>query len=153
MSPQPAQKKQKTDTDTMNAEQQTVLNANKNLLEAAVSGDWATYASLVSPELTCFEAEAGCHLVKGLDFHKFYFPATAPTKPSGKVTTLVNPVVTFLSVDKTAALVAYVRLTQFKNAEGASVTSEISETRIWTRSSSTSNDWKNVHFQRGSGKL
>ncbi|ORY46590.1 hypothetical protein BCR33DRAFT_715636 [Rhizoclosmatium globosum] len=125
MSPQPAQKKQKTDTDTMNAEQQTVLNANKNLLEAAVSGDWATYASLVSPELTCFEAEAGCHLVKGLDFHN--------DNP-------VNPVVTFLSVDKTAALVAYCH-------------SEISETRIWTRSSSTSNDWKNVHFQRGSGKL
>ncbi|KAI9336734.1 calcium/calmodulin dependent protein kinase II association-domain-containing protein [Obelidium mucronatum] len=136
----------------MSADLQSVLTANKNLLEAAVSGDWATYATLVSPELTCFEAEAGCHLVHGLEFHKFYFPASA-NKSHGKVTTLVNPEVRFLSADKTAALVAYVRLTQFKDAAGKPVTSEISETRIWSRSSATSNDWKNVHFQRGSGKL
>ncbi|KAJ3026643.1 UNVERIFIED_CONTAM: hypothetical protein HDU68_005315 [Siphonaria sp. JEL0065] len=117
-----AQKKQKIETEAMSSDLQTVLAANKSLLEAAISGDWATYATLVV----------------GTDL---------------KVTTLVNPEVRFLSADKTAALVAYVRLTQFKDASGKPVTSEISETRIWARSSSTSNDWKNVHFQRGSGKL
>ncbi|KAJ3208654.1 Calcium/calmodulin-dependent protein kinase type II subunit delta [Entophlyctis luteolus] len=146
----PVPKKAKTEGE-LNTEQLAVLAANRSLLAAAVDGDWATYKTLVSEDLTCFEAEAGSHLVKGLDFHKFYFPSEP--KPSNKVTTLVNPVVTFLSADKTAALCAYVRLTQFIGADGKPMTTEISETRIWTRPSADSNEWKNVHFQRGCGKL
>ncbi|KAJ3242976.1 hypothetical protein HDU78_000929 [Chytriomyces hyalinus] len=130
-----------------------VLDLNKQLLDAAVSGDWAKYVTLVSFDLTCFEAEAGTHLVKGLDFHQFYFPETKPEAKVNKTTTLVNPTASFLSVDKTSVLITYVRLTQFVNAAGAAVTSEMSETRIWTRSTSSSNDWNNVHFHRSVTKL
>ncbi|KAJ3066232.1 hypothetical protein HDU99_003909 [Rhizoclosmatium hyalinum] len=134
-----------TDTD-LNA----LIDLTKKLLISITSGDWDTYTSLVSDHLTCFEPEAGTHLVTGLDFHQFYFGLGGD---ASKVTTLVNPIAYYLSADKTSALVAYVRLTQFKNKDGVPVTTEMSETRIWGRSSSTSNDWKNVHFHRGVGKL
>ncbi|KAI8620896.1 calcium/calmodulin dependent protein kinase II association-domain-containing protein [Chytriomyces sp. MP71] len=137
----------------MDAQLATVLSANKTLLDAAVAGDWAKYETLVSPDITCFEPEAGSHLVKGLDFHQFYFPEKAPSTKPNKTTTLVNPHVSFLSADKTAALVSYVRLTQYVGADGKPVTSEMSETRVWSRSSSASADWKNVHFHRGCYKL
>ncbi|KAJ3132295.1 hypothetical protein HK100_005454 [Physocladia obscura] len=133
-----------------------VLEANKKLLDAIVTGDWATYTALVSEDLTCFEPEAGSHLVGGLDFHRFYFPQDPASPPesvkSRKTTTLVQPFVRFLSADRTAALCAYVRLTQALDANGKPVVSEISETRIWARST-TNSQWRNIHFQRGVGKL
>ncbi|KAI9363933.1 Calcium/calmodulin dependent protein kinase II association-domain-containing protein [Zopfochytrium polystomum] len=50
-----------------------LIALNQTLLEAITEGDWATYEALTTPSMTCFEPEAGAHLVSGHEFHRFYF--------------------------------------------------------------------------------
>ena len=46
--------------------EQQLICLNQTLLESVVSGDWLTYASHCSVDLTCFEAETNGVLAEGL---------------------------------------------------------------------------------------
>ncbi|KAI8848242.1 Calcium/calmodulin-dependent protein kinase II, association-domain-containing protein [Chytridium lagenaria] len=133
-----------------------LINLTQRLLVAISKGDWETYVSLVpaSNTLTCFEPEAGVHLVRGLPFHKTYFDlAQRATSPPFVTTTLVNPVVTILDKAGSVALVTYVRLVQRVDKEGSPYTTETSETRVWVRDEQDWEKWVNVHFHRSVAKL
>ena len=120
-----------------------LLTLSKRLLEAMALGDWATYESLCDPSLTCFEPEAGGHLVEGMDFHHFYF---TPDRPAGKQqTTLSAPRVRMIGTD--AAVVTYVRLIQSRNPAGEARTDRFEETRVWQRREGR---WLLVHLHRSS---
>jgi calcium/calmodulin-dependent protein kinase (CaM kinase) II len=119
-----------------------VLDLNRRLLEAVAGGDWQTYASLVSEDLTCFEPEARGQIVEGLAFHRFYFELP-PSAPRPVTVTLASPRVRLLS--DTIALVIAVRLTQTLDDGGRPVTKPCEETRVWQRIDGA---WKHVHFHR-----
>jgi hypothetical protein len=55
---------------------------NQSMLESVVAGDWSTYASHCSNDLSCFEAETNGILAEGLNFHRFYFELPAPPAPA-----------------------------------------------------------------------
>jgi calcium/calmodulin-dependent protein kinase (CaM kinase) II len=63
-----------------------ILSLNQAMLESVVAGDWGTYASFCSEDLTCFEAETNGVLAQGLNFHQFYFdlPAVPANNPGAK---------------------------------------------------------------------
>ena len=50
-----------------------LLKLSEELLDTIARADWAAYAKLCDPSLSCFEPEAMGQLVTGLDFHEFYF--------------------------------------------------------------------------------
>jgi ketosteroid isomerase-like protein len=117
-----------------------LLDLNRQLLEAIGRGEWETYQQLCDPTLTCFEPEARGHLVKGLDFHKFYFELGADAGPRN--TTMTSPKVRLMG---DVAIVAYVRLVQSLDDDGSPQTSSCEETRIWQRQGGR---WLHVHFHR-----
>lgn len=119
---------------------QETLELNKRLLEAIGRADWNTYEELCDPTLTCFEPEAKGHLVKGLDFHRFYFDLGAPEGPRN--TTMASPKVRVMGE---AAVVTYIRLVQYVDEAGSPVTSQFEETRIWQQQDGR---WQHVHFHR-----
>lgn len=118
-----------------------LLTLNQKLLTAIVSGDWATYTQLCDSAITCFEPEARGQLVTGLPFHKYYFPA-APVADIKKNVTICSASV---RINGDMAVLAYVRLTQYIDANGASQTAAAEETRIWERKAGA---WKHIHFHR-----
>lgn len=118
-----------------------LLTLNQKLLTAIVSGDWATYTQLCDSAITCFEPEARGQLVTGLPFHKYYFPA-APVADIKKNVTMCSASV---RINGDMAVLAYVRLTQYIDANGASQTAAAEETRIWERKAGA---WKHIHFHR-----
>ncbi|QDU31621.1 Calcium/calmodulin dependent protein kinase II Association [Anatilimnocola aggregata] len=120
-----------------------LLQLNQTLLNAIISGDWATYESLCDPSITCFEAEARGQLVAGMAFHKYYFdlPGT-PQKPA-KVVTMSQPHVRLLG--DSGAVLTYVRLNQSLDSAGGPQTSRVEETRVWQKMGGA---WKHVHFHR-----
>jgi calcium/calmodulin-dependent protein kinase (CaM kinase) II len=118
-----------------------ILALNQKLLNAIVSGDWATYIQLCDPAITCFEPEARGQLVVGLPFHQYYFPAQ-PVANCKKNVTMCSPSV---RVNGDMAVLAYVRLTQYLDANGAPQTGAVEETRIWERKAGA---WKHIHFHR-----
>ncbi len=117
-----------------------LLDLNRQLLEAIARGEWETYQQLCDSTLTCFEPEARGHLVKGLDFHKFYFDLGAAVGP--KNTTMASPKVRLMG---DVAIVAYVRLVQSLDDAGGPQTSSCEETRVWQRQAGR---WRHVHFHR-----
>lgn len=117
-----------------------LLDLTRKLLDAIVSGDWKTYAALCDEGITCFEPEAGGHLVAGLPFHKFYFDL--PGSDSPRQTTISGANVRVIG---DVAVVCYVRLTQKLDASGAPVTALADETRIWQKKGGA---WKHIHFHR-----
>jgi hypothetical protein len=117
-----------------------ILALNQKLLQAALHGDWATYADLCCPSVSCFEAESNGQLVEGLEFHRFYFPSQ-PTASQNQVT-MSRPHVRWLNDD--AAVLSYVRLVQ-RLTDGQPVTQSCLETRVWQR---LNNHWKLVHMHR-----
>jgi calcium/calmodulin-dependent protein kinase (CaM kinase) II len=125
--------------------EQQLICLNQNLLESVVSGDWLTYSSHCSEDLTCFEAETNGVLAEGRAFHQFYFdlPAAAPSGPPAPIqVSMARPHIRWISAD--AAVLSYTRLTQ-KLVDGAAVTASCCETRIWQRIDGT---WKHVHVHR-----
>lgn len=130
-------------SDTRNQE---ILELNQAMLESVVNGDWNTYASFCSPDLTCFEAETAGVLAEGLDFHRFYFdlPADAAAAPSPVQVCMARPHLRWLNAD--AVVVSYTRLTQ-RLSNGEAVTASCCETRIWQRSDQR---WQQVHVHRSS---
>jgi calcium/calmodulin-dependent protein kinase (CaM kinase) II len=119
---------------------QEVLDLNARLLSAIAKGDWHTYEDLCDPTLTCFEPEAKGHLVKGLEFHRFYFDLGPPDGPRN--TTMASPKVRIMGE---VAVVTYIRLVQYLDESGAAVTSQFEETRVWQVQDGR---WQHVHFHR-----
>eukprot|EP01147_Barroeca_monosierra_P006709 gene6709-7556_t len=115
---------------------------NELLIEAINSGDWDTYASIVDPSISCFEPEAAGVLVKGLDFHKFFFDHRKPD--ASKMKTIINsPEVRVLG---DTAIMTYIRVLQYLSDGPKSASFE--ETRVWSKDPSAKFGWKLVHFHR-----
>ncbi|KAL2641743.1 hypothetical protein R1flu_009330 [Riccia fluitans] len=118
----------------------------EDLLKGIDSGDYATYEQLCDTGLTSFEPETTGHLVKGLDFHKFYFTQKTAGAVNLRQSTVSTPVVTLL--DDNVGLVTYTRLIQDASANGVKA---FNETRVWQRRKVDGQyEWKNVHFHRSS---
>lgn len=117
-----------------------VLELNQQLLDAIAQGDWPTYESLCDSSITCFEPEARGQLVRGLEFHQFYFDLGAPEGP--RTTTMASPKVRVIG---DCAVIAYVRLVQSLDESGHPRTSHCEETRVWRREDGR---WLHVHFHR-----
>jgi len=103
------------------------------------------YKSLCDPKITCFEPETIGNLVEGLDFHKFYFDTTIPTK-SNKPTvncTMLTPIVHALGDE--SACIAYILLLQYIDRNGQPQSVRTEETRVWHKKDSR---WQCVHFHR-----
>ncbi|TRZ16006.1 hypothetical protein HGM15179_011080 [Zosterops borbonicus] len=158
------------DEDTK-ARKQEIIKITEQLIEAVNNGDFEAYAKICDPGLTSFEPEALGNLVEGMDFHRFYFenfphsfpglvgahtpacashadlsrPAVLSKNNKPIHTTILNPHVHVIGED--AACIAYIRLTQYIDAQGRPRTSQSEETRVWHR---RDGKWQNVHFH-GSG--
>jgi calcium/calmodulin-dependent protein kinase (CaM kinase) II len=117
-----------------------VLRLNQRLLESIAARDWATYQELCDPSLTAFEPEACGQLVRGLEFHRFYFELG---KAKGRQQTTMGAPSVRLMGD--VAVVTYVRLNQCATGEGPPVTKAFEETRVWQRQGG---QWRHVHFHR-----
>lgn len=126
----------------MNAADQEIWNLNQRLLNSIVQGDWAAYEQLCHSSLTCFEAETRGQLVEGLPFHKYYFELGGGT-PAKRQVTMAAPHLRWLGAD--AAVLSYVRLTQYLDANGAAQTARVEETRVWQK---IDGRWQHVHFHR-----
>ena len=112
----------------------------QKLLDAAATGDWATYQELCDHSMTAFEPEARGQLVAGLPFHKFYFDLGG--FGGRRLTTMISPQVRVMG---DVAVVAYVRLTQRTNPDGSPTTQAFEETRVWQKQNGV---WKHVHVHR-----
>lgn len=121
--------------------EQELLDLSHKLIASIVAGDWAAYANLCDPTLTCLEPEARGHLIGGLAFHKFYFDLGGAAQP--RTTTLAEPHVRMLGSD--AAVVSYIRVTQLLDGNGVPKTTTMEETRVWQR---IGGKWQHVHFHR-----
>ena len=127
----------------MQDDTQELLRLSQDLLKAIDRQDWDAYAELCDPSLTCFEPEAGGHVVEGVDFHRFYFEkrSAAGGGSSAKQSSISSPSVRVMG---DAAVVAYVRLVQIYG-DGRYATSAAEETRVWERKDGK---WRHVHFHR-----
>ena len=117
-----------------------VLDVNEKLLLSITEGDWETYASLCDPTLTAFEPESRGQLVKGMEFHSFYFEQGGVAGPHN--TSICAPHVRLLG---DVAVVCFVRLVQRLDDLGKPVTLRAEETRVWHRGEGV---WRHVHFHR-----
>ncbi|KAK6633922.1 hypothetical protein RUM43_001521 [Polyplax serrata] len=115
----------------------------EQLIEAINTGDFEGYTKICDPHLTSFEPEALGNLVEGMDFHKFYFDNVLGKNCKAVNTTILNPHVHLLGED--AAVIAYIRLTQYMDKQGQAHTKQSEETRVWHK---RDNKWQNVHFHR-----
>ncbi|XP_014285463.1 calcium/calmodulin-dependent protein kinase type II alpha chain isoform X23 [Halyomorpha halys] len=146
-----SQVKESTDSSTtledddIKARKQEVIKITEQLLEAITSGDYDAYTKICDPHLTSFEPESLGNLVEGMDFHKYYFEHVAPKSSKFLNTTILNPNVHLLGEE--AACIAYVRLTQYVDKQGATQVCQCEETRVWQKKDSK---WQNVHFHRSS---
>jgi calcium/calmodulin-dependent protein kinase (CaM kinase) II len=129
-----------------------IIALNQKLLDAIVCGDYNTYSSLCSEDITCFEPECEGHQVQGLAFHKFYFDLPAPPSLVPKnISDLPPTVVTMSSVHvrrlgDNAAVISYVRVNQSCLQTGEPKVTKACETRVWQKVDS--GKWKNVHMHR-----
>ncbi|XP_051539795.1 calcium/calmodulin-dependent protein kinase type II delta chain-like isoform X2 [Myxocyprinus asiaticus] len=120
---------------------QEIIKITEQLIEAINNGDFEAYAKICDPGLTSFEPEALGNLVEGMDFHRFYFENLLSKNSKPIHTTILNPHVHLIGED--AACIAYIRLTQFMDAQGRPRSSQSEETRVWHRRDTK---WHNVHF-------
>ncbi|XP_062452797.1 calcium/calmodulin-dependent protein kinase type II subunit beta isoform X1 [Rhea pennata] len=128
------------DEDTK-ARKQEIIKITEQLIEAVNNGDFEAYAKICDPGLTSFEPQALGNLVEGMDFHRFYFENLLSKNNKPIHTTILNPHVHVIGED--AACIAYIRLTQYLDAQGRPRTSQSEETRVWHR---RDGKWQNVHF-------
>ncbi|CAG08179.1 unnamed protein product, partial [Tetraodon nigroviridis] len=125
----------------MQTRKQEIIKITEQLIEAINNGDFEAYAKICDPGLTSFEPEALGNLVEGMDFHRFYFENLLAKNNKPIHTTILNPHVHLIGED--AACIAYIRLTQFVDAQGRPRSSQSEETRVWHRRDSK---WQNIHF-------
>lgn len=124
----------------MSTVEEELLALTQQLLDAIAAGDWSRYADLCDSTLTAFEPEAQGQLVRGLEFHKFFFDLGGIRGPHR--TTMCSPHVRVLGE---VAIVTYARLIQRLSPEGTPTTLASNETRIWHRQNGR---WRHVHFHR-----
>uniref|UniRef100_A0A8B9JGK1 calcium/calmodulin-dependent protein kinase n=1 Tax=Astyanax mexicanus TaxID=7994 RepID=A0A8B9JGK1_ASTMX len=126
------------------AKKQEIIKVTEQLIEAINNGDFEAYTKICDPSLTSFEPEALGNLVEGTDFHRFYFENSLSKSHRRTVhTILLNPHVHLIGED--AACIAYIRLTQYIDANNMPRTMQSEETRVWHRRESK---WQNIHFHR-----
>lgn len=123
--------------------EQELIAVNQRLLESIVNQDWAAYAELCHPSLTCFEPESRGQVVAGLPFHQYYFDL--PSSKSKRLVTMTGVHVRLMGAD--SAVLSYVRLTQYLDATCAPQTGRVEETRVWQK---FDGKWQHVHFHRSS---
>jgi len=116
-----------------------LLALNLELLSAIDSGNWEVYLRLCDPDLTAFEPEAVGHLVKGMEFHHYYFELE---REGPRQSTMSSPHVRMLG---DVAVVTYTRLTQSLDIQGNPQTTAAEETRIWQH---REGEWRHIHFHR-----
>ena len=119
-----------------------LLQLHERLLKVTLpTGNYDEYAAGCDPTITCFEPEAKGYLVKGLEFHKYYFPSS-PTDISAicSNTTIVDPSVRILAGGQ-SAVVAYTRLVQ----RPGGITTSTNETRVYEKQDGK---WISVHIHR-----
>ncbi|MFP6765044.1 MAG: DUF4440 domain-containing protein [Planctomycetaceae bacterium] len=117
-----------------------LLALSQQLLDAIDQQDWETYTQLCDRSLTAFEPEAVGNLVEGLAFHQFYFEMESTVRE--KQSTVSSPGVRLLG---DCAVVTYVRVVQWIDADGSPLSAAFEETRVWQRGSQ---GWRHVHFHR-----
>lgn len=118
-----------------------LVSRTRALLESISAGDFEAYARLNDAALTAFEPEAHGHLVRGLDFHRFYFE----NGHSYGASTLADPRVRLMG---RAAVVCYVRVVQGRVAGGGALFSRAyEETRVY-ECGGGEGGWRCVHFHR-----
>ena len=129
---------------TLTDRDRELLSLNQAMLESVVRGDWSTYASFCSDDLSCFEAETNGVLAEGLAFHRYYFelPCGDDASATPVNVSMARPHLRWLSAD--AAVLSYTRLTQRLSADGP-ITHSCCETRIWQQHA---NGWQHVHAHR-----
>jgi hypothetical protein len=119
---------------------QELLQLNQRLLDSIVRADWKTYEELCDPSLSAFEPESRGQLVEGMPFHRFYFNLGGVKGEHN--TTMASPHVRVMG---DVAVIAYVRLNQRVDGQGAPGVSAVEETRVWQR---LGGRWRHVHFHR-----
>lgn len=134
-----------TDNASRKAE---IVKLTETLVNAVANNDFATYTSMVDPNVTCFEPETCGDMVEGLEFHKFFFDQVMAKCSKTTLVTVVRPHVHLLGDD--AAVIAYVRRTQFIDKEGTPAVRRHEETRVWQRREQR---WLSVHFHRSQNQV
>lgn len=125
---------------SLEANHKELLTLNQKLLDSIAAADWNTYKKLCDPSLSAIEPEAPSQVVEGLEFHKYYFDLGAS---KNKVqTTMCQPVI---HQSGNMAVIAYIRLVQKLNPQGAPITAASAETRVWEKKDGR---WVHVHFHR-----
>lgn len=121
---------------------QALLELHEQLLKVTLpTGNYEEYAKGCDPAITCFEPECGGYLVKGLEFHKYYFPAEPiDIADVTSNTTIVDPVVRILA-GGCSAVVAYTRLVQ----KPGGITTATNESRVYEKQDGI---WIGVHLHR-----
>ncbi|KAG8552134.1 hypothetical protein GDO81_004417 [Engystomops pustulosus] len=130
-----------TEDEDLKVRKQEIIKITEQLIEAINNGDFDAYTKICDPGLTSFEPEALGNLVEGMDFHKFYFDNLLSKNTKPIHTTILNPHVHVIGED--AACIAYIRLTQYIDAQGRPRTTQSEETRVWYR---RDGKWLNVHY-------
>ncbi|KAM4030529.1 calcium/calmodulin-dependent protein kinase type II subunit gamma isoform 9-T9 [Anomaloglossus baeobatrachus] len=130
-----------TEDEDLKVRKQEIIKITEQLIEAINNGDFEAYTKICDPGLTSFEPEALGNLVEGMDFHKFYFDNLLSKNTKPIHTTILNPHVHVIGED--AACIAYIRLTQYIDAQGRPRTTQSEETRVWYR---RDGKWLNVHY-------
>ena len=119
-----------------------LLALSQQLLDAIDGGDWDAYTELCDPSLTAYEPEAVGQLVRGMEFHRFYFDPKKRTDSAAKQSSICSPDVRLMGE---VAVVSYVRLTQRMLEDGGTTTAANEETRVWQFQEGR---WQHVHFHR-----
>ncbi|HKI38382.1 MAG TPA: DUF4440 domain-containing protein [Gemmataceae bacterium] len=119
---------------------QELLHLNQRLLDSIARADWTTYEELCDPSLTAFEPESQGQFVEGMPFHRFYFNLGGVKGEHN--TTMASPHVRVMG---DVAVIAYVRLNQRVDGQGAALVKAVQETRVWQRQGDR---WRHVHFHR-----
>ncbi|KAK7879532.1 hypothetical protein WMY93_033756 [Mugilogobius chulae] len=114
------------DEDTR-ARKQDIIRVTEQLIEAISNGDFESYTKML----------------EGLDFHRFYFENLWSKNSKPVHTTILNPHIHL--VGEEAACIAYIRVTQFIDANGSPRTVQSEESRVWHR---RDGKWQIVHFHR-----
>uniref|UniRef100_A0A3Q1BP27 calcium/calmodulin-dependent protein kinase n=1 Tax=Amphiprion ocellaris TaxID=80972 RepID=A0A3Q1BP27_AMPOC len=122
---------------------QDIIKVTEQLIEAISNGDFESYTKMCDPAVTAFEPEALGNLVEGLDFHRFYFENLWSKNSKPVHTTILNPHIHLVGDE--AACIAYIRVTQYIDANGTPRTAQSEETRVWHR---RDGKWQIVHFHR-----
>uniref|UniRef100_A0A7N8XEV2 calcium/calmodulin-dependent protein kinase n=1 Tax=Mastacembelus armatus TaxID=205130 RepID=A0A7N8XEV2_9TELE len=130
-------------TVCLSVRKQDIIKVTEQLIEAISNGDFESYTKMCDPAVTAFEPEALGNLVEGLDFHRFYFENLWSKNSKPVHTTILNPHIHLVGDE--AACIAYIRVTQYIDANGTPRTAQSEETRVWHR---RDGKWQIVHFHR-----